>query len=165
MRRVMAEQNGLKALLQAFMRYLLAGGLAWIVNYVVRMLLFEVFGVHYLIATAIGFCLGLFVAYICCNKFVFSHRKMEESPKTEFSIFAIIGGVGLLLTLLFMWLFNDVLGCLWSELGITQFCNYVYSMVVGSPMKTETCVFLLAGLLSDALELLWSFGARKIILY
>jgi hypothetical protein len=90
---------------------------------------------------------------------------MEESPKTEFSIFAIIGGVGLLLTLLFMWLFKDVLGGLWSEFGITQLFNYVYSMVLGSSMEEGTCVVALSKLLTEALVLMWNFGARKIILY
>ncbi len=165
MRRVMAEQNGLKSLLQAFVRYLLAGGIAFIVDFSALMFFNTVLGINHLVASAIGFCLGLLVTYLCCNKFVFAQRKMEDSPKTEFSIFAIIGGVGLLLTLLFMWLFKDVLGGLWSEFGITQLFNYVYSMVLGSPMQEGTCVVALSKLLTEALVLLWNFGARKIILY
>lgn len=165
MRRVMAEQNGLKPLIQAFVRYLFAGGIAFIVDFSALMFFNAVLGVNHLIASGIGFCFGLLVTYLCCNTFVFKQRKMEESPKKEFSIFAIIGGVGLLLTLLFMWLFKDILGWLWSEFGITQLFNYMYALVLGSPMQEETCVVALSKILTEGLVLLWNFGARKIILY
>ena len=55
----------------------------------------------------------------------------------EFFVFALIGIIGLLLTVLFMWVFVDVSG--------------IYPLV--------------AKFMTTALVLVWNFGARKMILY
>lgn len=165
MRHVMADRNGLKDLVASFLKYLVAGGIAFVVDFTALMLCKTVLGIHYLLASVIGFSLGLIVTYICSNTFVFSQRKMGDKQVAEFSIFAIIGVVGLLLTMLFMWLFVDVCGGMWELTGIAQLTDYCYSLVGGHPLGTVNCVVALSKLLTEALVLLWNFGARKIILY
>ncbi len=75
--------------------------------------------------------------YILSNLWVFSQRKMVDSPAREFTVFALIGFAGLGLTQFFMWSF------------VEGFSLPVY----------------LAKLITMALVLCWNFGARKWILY
>lgn len=124
-------------LIASFMRYLVAGGAGFLLDYGVLLFCYEVVGIHYLIASALGFIAGLIFVYVSSNKWVFGHRKMEECKVKEFSIFSLIGIVGLLLTVLFMWVFTD-------ELGM--------------PPR-------ISKLFTTALVLLWNFGARKYVLY
>jgi putative flippase GtrA len=55
------------------------------------------FGVHYLLASAIGFLSGLVLAYRLSIDFVFKGRRSLPAPK-EFAGFAAIGVAGLALT-------------------------------------------------------------------
>ena len=72
---------------------------------------------------------------------------MEDKQKTEFAIFTIIGIVGLLLDLLFMWLFVSVFGFVWAGLGLAFYAVELSKLV------------------TQSIVVLWNFGARKIILY
>lgn len=94
-------------------------------------------GLHYQLATASGFLLGLIVVYIICNLWVFSNRQMKQSPVKEFAIFVIIGLLGLSLTHLLMWLFVEQ-------------CSFEAAM---------------AKCFTAAIVLLWNYGARKVIIY
>ena len=126
-----------KELVISFTRYMLAGGLGFVIDYAVLALLYEVLGLHYLVSSAAGFTAGLIFVYVSSNKWVFTCRRMGNKAWLEFIIFAIIGIIGLGLTLLFMWLFVDV-------------CH-IYPLI--------------SKLFTTALVLLWNFSARKIILY
>lgn len=124
-------------LVVSFVKYLVAGGAGFIIDYSVLFVCFELLGWHYLISSIMGFIAGLIFVYISSNKWVFLHRSLADKVVAEFVIFLLIGLVGLGLTVLFMWLFVDVAG--------------VYPLV----SKLATTVIVL----------LWNFGARKIILY
>ena len=165
MQRAMIRRSGINDLVASFLKYLVAGGIAFVVDFSALMVCHSVLGVHYLAASVIGFVLGLIVTYICSNTFVFSQRKMEDKQVAEFTIFTIIGLVGLGLTTLFMWLFVSVCGGMWELLGLTTLLQYMYSLVSGVAMTQAACVVALSKLMTEALVLLWNFGARKIILY
>lgn len=100
-------------------------------------LCFNILGMHYLISAGLGFIVGLVFVYISSNKWVFGKRQMGDRQVLEFSLFAIIGIVGLGLTVLFMWLFVDAFG--------------IYPLI--------------AKLITTGLVLIWNFGARKYLLY
>ncbi len=100
-------------------------------------LLFNILGINYLLAAAIAFTAGLVFVYLSSNKWVFDERRMEDRQVLEFTLFAIIGLVGLGLTVLFMWLLVDFGG--------------IYPLV--------------AKLITTGLVLCWNFGARKYLLY
>ena len=53
--------------------------------------------VHYLWATTLGFVLGAVTSYTLSVHWVFRHRRLATSPKTEFAAFAAIGLAGLAL--------------------------------------------------------------------
>ena len=119
------------------MRYLVAGGLGFVIDYGALALCYEILGLHYLLSSAVGFTLGLVLVYISSNRWVFTKRRLPDKTALEFLIFAIIGIAGLGLTVLFMWFFVDI-------------CR-IYPLI--------------AKLFTTILVLLWNFGSRKVILY
>lgn len=129
--------DGLRNLSKSFTKYVLVGGVAFCLDYAVLSFTHLVLDWHPLLAAAAGFCSGVVCTYLCCNYWVFSHRKMRDKQAQEFAVFVFIGLVGLLLTLLLIGFFDDVVG-----------------------LPTE-----ISKLPTEALVLLWNFTARKIALY
>ena len=129
--------NALKQTCVSFMRYLVAGGLGFVIDYGVLALCYEVLELHYIWSAMAGFTLGLVFVYISSNRWVFAKRRLPDKVWLEFLIFAALGIAGLGLTVLFMWLFVDV-------------CE-IYPLI--------------AKLFTTVLVLLWNFGSRKVILY
>ncbi|NWG75120.1 MAG: GtrA family protein [Rubrivivax sp.] len=54
-------------------------------------------------AAALGFGAGLIVAYTLSVRYVFHRRRLHDA-RAEFTIFAVIGALGLLLTEALLWL-------------------------------------------------------------
>lgn len=133
----MPSLSSIQNLFTTFCKYLVAGGLGFVLDFGTLFLLFNLCGVYYLAAAAVAFTVGLVFVYVASNKWVFQQRRMERRQALEFSIFTLIGLIGLGLTVLFMWLLVDYAG--------------LYPLV--------------AKLITTALVLCWNFGARKLILY
>lgn len=129
--------QAIKKLVTSFLKYLVAGGFSFVLDYGTLTLCYEVLGVHYLVAATCGFLVGLIFVYISSNMWVFDTRRMKNRRVQEFLIFTVIGIIGLGLTNLFMWGLVDGLG--------------VYPLI--------------AKLFTTGVVLMWNYGARKIILY
>lgn len=127
----------IKSLFTAFCKYLLAGGMGFVVDFATLFFCRDFLGLHYLLAAALGFIVGLVAVYVASNKWVFDRRRMKDRMTLEFTIFALIGVIGLSLTMLFMWVFVDLF----------------------------SLHYLLAKIVTTGLVLVWNFGARKITLY
>lgn len=125
-----------KKFLKQFSLYFATALLGYLVDFGTLVLLTELFNVHYLVAASSGFILGLICTYILSTRFVFGNSKLN-SKKAEFSLFAIIGIVGLALLNILMWLFTDIIGF-----------NYIVSKVVAT-------VFVY----------MWNFFARRALYY
>lgn len=121
----------IRKLFSTFCKYLVAGGMGFLLDFGTLYLLFNILGINYLLAAAIAFTVGLVFVYLSSNKWVFDERRMEDRQVLEFTLFAIIGLVGLGLTVLFMWLLVDFVG--------------IYPLV--------------AKLITTGLVLCWNFGA------
>lgn len=117
-------------------RYLLSGGTAFLMDISLMILLKEVFGVHYLTASIIGFIVGLIFTYLLSIYWIFDERRLKNRLN-ELIIFALIGIVGIGLTWFFMKLFTSIL-----------LLYYVFSKV-----------------LTTVIVSLWNFGAKKLILF
>lgn len=117
-------------------RYLLSGGTAFLMDVGLMILLKEVFGVHYLTASIIGFIVGLIFTYILSIRWIFDERRLANKWN-ELVVFALIGVVGIGLTWFFMKLFTSIL-----------LLYYVFSKV-----------------LTTVIVSLWNFGAKKLILF
>jgi putative flippase GtrA len=119
-----------------FIRYIFVGGTAFITDAGTLIILHNM-GIHYLVATAFAFIVGLTVNYSISKKTVFVTTTKNVGKIAEFAIHGAIGLAGLVLTEIIMFLITDILG--------------VYFMI--SKVITATIV------------LFWNFIARKIILY
>ena len=119
-----------------FFRYTIVGGIAYIVDFGSLYLLTEFGGLHYLLSAMIAFILGLITNYSLSIIWVFARRRVTK-VQLEFTIFTLIGVVGLVLTELFMWLFTGIFGIF----------------------------YLISKILTGAIVYLWNFSARKFILF
>lgn len=90
-------------------RYGFVGGVAFLLDYGVLILLTEVFGFHYLISATISFFLGLVTNYLLSISWVFSKRAFSNW-QTGFLVFAVIGIIGLGLNNLIMYLCTEKIG-------------------------------------------------------
>ena len=117
-------------------RYLFAGGVAFIVDVSILYVLIEFAHIHYMISSTISFTIGLIISYLISILWVFNEKRIEKKT-VELSVFAAIGGVGLILTSSFMWFFTSIL-----------LLHYLFSKI-----------------LTTAIVFLWNFLAKKRILF
>ncbi|BDZ62017.1 hypothetical protein Lsed01_00655 [Demequina sediminis] len=80
-----------------------------IVDFCTLALLADVFSVHYLMASTSGFLSGLAVVFVLSERFVFRDPRVAH-PWVRFSLFGVIGAIGLLLLNGQMWVFVEKLG-------------------------------------------------------
>ena len=118
-----------------FFRYIFVGGFSFLAD-AFMLWLCEKF-MHYMIAAAIAFIVGLAVNYVLSVCFVFSESEQVSNKVKEFIVYAVIGIIGLGLTEAIMYLCTDVIGL----------------------------YFMLSKIIAAALVLVWNFVARKKILY
>jgi putative flippase GtrA len=123
-------------LLVQLARYVVAGGLAFVVDFGSLFLLTEFGGLHYLLSAAIAFCLGLVTNYLLSIVWVFNRRTLSNRW-LEFLLFGLIGLAGLGLNELILWFLTDRMGL-----------HYLASKMV-----------------SAVLVLLWNFLARRFSLF
>jgi len=135
----------IKGITLEFFRYVLVGGFAFIIDigtlYLFRTFVFYNLGANgILISTAIGFIAGLIFNYIFSNLFVF--KKIDESvkkhPVRSFTIFTIIGIIGL---------------------GLTETGMYAGIRFFGQEY------YLYVKIVIAAVVLLWNYIARKIFIF
>ncbi len=117
-------------------RYLIVGGLAFILDYGTLFTLTYYYRINYLISAAIAFFLGLIFNYALSTKWIFYDSRLKNKV-TEFSIFTIIGVTGLVLNELIMFIGYDIF--------------HIHYMI--------------SKLISTGLVFLWNFFARKYILF
>lgn len=118
------------------LRYLIVGGLATVCDLTVFFVTLHGAHLHYLVANACAFVVGLLVNYGLSVRWVFAHRQVERKS-IEFGAFAGVGVLGL---------------------GVSQLSLSVCVEGLG----TGTTV---AKLVAVALALVWNFGLRKALLF
>jgi putative flippase GtrA len=94
--------------LQLF-RYTFVGGSAFVVDFLLLWLLTDFCGLNYLISATISFIVGLCVNYFISVRVVFFQSKVDDK-RLEFLYVALIGGVGVGLNDLFIWLLTAKVG-------------------------------------------------------
>lgn len=119
-----------------FARYIVVGGIAFVVDYGALFILTEYLGFHHLLSAAIAFVLGMTVNYLMSRTWVFNGSKDANKTK-EFVIFALIGVIGMVLNEAIIFIGTDFFGC----------------------------HYMLSKLISTALVFVWNFCARRFILF
>jgi len=117
-------------------RYGFVGGVAFVADYGSLYAFTEWVGIQYLWSAAIAFIIGLTVNYVLSNRIVFTTHRFQ-SRWLEFTIFAVIGIIGLGLNELIMYCATDLIGL----------------------------HYMLSKLISTALVFFWNFFARKLALF
>lgn len=120
-------------------RYSLVGGFAFIVDFGLFALCLYTFGWHYLLANLMSLTAGLTLNYALSIRWVFSdcRRRLEKRKLAEFSVFAIVGIIGVGINELLMLLLVDF------------FC--IQEMA--------------SKMIAAIIVLLWNFCGRKLILF
>lgn len=153
-----------KELFWEIFRFLLVGGTATLVDYFVFWLfdgiLFPLVSAgewwttfSLIVATALGFCVGLFVNWILSVSFVFKQvkNKEEAASKKSFVIFTVIGVIGLLIT---------ELGILLLVAILPEFSLFGVTAVLGT-----TWAKWLAKVIMTCIVLVWNYVGRKIFIF
>lgn len=83
-------------LLFEFIRYLIVGGTAFIIDFSVLKSTVVFFNVDPLFGAFLGFCCGLIVNYVLSTLWVF--KNANKNNFKDFVLFSIIGVIGLILT-------------------------------------------------------------------
>jgi putative flippase GtrA len=131
--------------LPEFLRYVLVGGLAFIIDFGVLHLSKTLFFSHLehvgiLLAAALGFTAGLVFNFIFSLLFVFKQRaeNAKRHKIRSFALFAIIGLIGLL---------------------ITEFCMYAGVCLFGAEW------YLIVKMFTAGIVLIWNYVARKVLIF
>ena len=117
-------------------RYVIAGSLAYMVDYGLLIIFTEFFQLYYLTSSAIAFLLGSMTSYVLNVNWVFDKRTFKNR-QLEILIFILIGIVGLVLNQYCLWFFTEGLNL-----------HYLHSKIIATIV-----VFVL------------NFFARKYILF
>lgn len=125
-----------KGAILEFGRYGMVSVAALSLDFGVLALLTSVFGIHYLISSAISYICGLVLSYVLSVTWVFRSRRVQNKS-VEFAGFVAIGIVGLGINQVLMWLFTSVLGLFYP-------ISRAFSAVIGY---------------------LWKYFARKLMLF
>ena len=115
-----------------FIRYFFVGGVAAVVNIGMLFIFTDVCHIYYLVSNIISFTLGLIINYILSKRLVFQDKILLSASK-EFTIYAVIGVVGLGIDTLLVGIFTD----------------------------TFNIYYILSKIISTLLVFIWNFGARK----
>lgn len=118
------------------LRYIIVGGLSFIVDYGLLYAFTEYVGLYYLISATISFIAGLVTNYCISTHWIFRKPKLSNKA-VEFVVYGLIGCVGLLLNNILMYVFTDA-------------------------MQLH---YMLSKLIAAALVLVWNFVGRKVILF
>ncbi|WP_020613952.1 GtrA family protein [Sediminispirochaeta bajacaliforniensis] len=91
-----------------FFRYFFVSAISLVADFLLLFLLTSVAGIHYLISSVFSYMAGLIVNYLLSTYWVFAKRRVSNRA-VEFSVFALVGVIGLGVNEILMWLFTDVL--------------------------------------------------------
>ena len=153
-------ENKKKNLIKEILRYLVAGGAAFVFDLLTKTLFhsfilpadmgrFSVFGfeneLRVTLATVAGFIVGLIVNYLISIFFVFTTDEQKKRGKgvKAFLIYLAVSLVGLLV-----------------NIGVTQLGCTLLS--VG---KENTVMFMLVSCIAAGVALIWNYIGRKIFVY
>ena len=131
-----------------FIRSLFVGGVAFVADSLLMVLLKEMGGMGAVAAAAVSFVLGVVVNYLLSNYWAFKESNVKN-PVRRFIIFTVIAMVGLVMTVLIVDLFD---GPFAANVVFGELINPAYYYTVGKVVATAVVFF-------------WNFFSRKLILY
>ena len=135
------------AKLMETLRFVITGGLCFMVEFICLVLLRDTCGLDTLIATPIAFLVSVAVNYLLCVRWVFSGaREQGAAAKAGFLLTSVMG---LLLNELFMLLFRWLLG---EDTALLTVLGFTVTM------------YMLNKALSTLLVMIWNYFTKRAIL-
>lgn len=128
-------------------RSLVVGAVASVVDLAVMALCYEWVGLSDMLSTAAAFTVGLVVNFVITRLWVFTGSQMNGV--TEFLTFAVIGVIGLALSMLIVWVFNGPIAD---------------ARLLGSWLPPERYIYP-GRLTAIVVVFFWNFLLRKFIVY
>lgn len=97
----------MKKLIAQLMKFVLVGGLSFVLDFIIYYILTNFFSFYYLVAGFFSFSLSVIFNYLMSMKYVFKSK--DDLKKThEFAIFVTLSVMGLGLNLLSLYLLVDI---------------------------------------------------------
>ena len=118
------------------LRYGIVGGIAFVVDFTVLVVLTDGTGLHYLLSAAVAFGFGVMLNYILSIAWVFNNRSLADK-RVEFIIFAVIGVFGL---------------------GLTEAILYIGTGLISLDYR-------ISKIIAVGVVFFWNFGVRKAVLF
>ncbi len=119
-----------------FFRYAFVGAIASVADWATLFILTEL-GVYYILSSVLAFVVGLVINFALSKAFVFNSMTARTNVWSEFLGYAAIGGIGLGMTVLLMYVLTEKV--------------QLYYMV--------------SKIISTVIVLIWNYLARKIFIY
>ena len=113
----------MKKLFSQLIKFGLVGGIAFLIDYGIMVLLTEVFKIPSLISAAISFTVSVIFNYIASVKWVFDVDKEKNSKTKELVVFILLSIVGLGINELIMWIMD-------KEFGIYYMISKIVATIV-----------------------------------
>lgn len=132
LRKILFEETN-NLLVQLF-RYVFVGGASFIVDFGLLYILTEYAHFYYILSATISFIAGLISNYILGTAWIFKNSKVKNKA-VEFSLYAIVGVIGLAINNILLYLFTTVIG--------------IY--------------YLLSKIITAVLVMLWNFFGRRVL--
>ena len=132
-----------------FLRSLVVGGIATVVDIGVLTALVEWANVNLILATALGFIAGLIVNFFISSLWVFNKSQVVKNRFVEFIVFGFIGVIGLLI----------------NEAIVLFFELYLSPKEIFSFFLPSDKYYILGKLTATVVAFVWNFAARKLFLY
>ena len=137
----------MKLLAQIF-KFILVGGISFLVDFVVYTVMCNVLHIHYMIAGVSGFVISVIVNYILSMKYVFESKEDMRKEK-EFIIFVVLSLIGMLLNSLILYICID---CIYCDL------QWLNKMISTEGMN------IVAKVVATSVVMVYNFVTRKIFL-
>ncbi|MBL1418934.1 MAG: GtrA family protein [Alphaproteobacteria bacterium] len=108
-------------------RFLIVGGLATVVNYIIFFILYKQFNIYYNLASAIGFLSGLLVGYPLNKKWTY---QADSSDKSQILRYGGVYACSLIISIGCLEFFVQVAGVspVYANVGaivVTTCCNFI----------------------------------------
>lgn len=113
----------MKNLFSQLIKFVLVGGIAFLIDYGIMVFLTEVFKIPSLISAAISFTVSVIFNYISSVKWVFDVDKEKNSKTKELVVFILLSIVGLGINELIMWIMD-------KEFGIYYMISKIVATIV-----------------------------------
>ena len=137
----------MKLLIQIF-KFIIVGGISFIIDFVIYTVMCNILQIHYIIAGITGFIISVVANYILSMRFVFESKEDMRKDK-EFVIFVVLSLIGMLINSVILYICIDLIYRYWYWL---------------KEMISVKLMNVIAKIIATGIVMVYNFITRKIFL-